>query len=179
MLFRNDETKEEREAREEIFGSKLLVSADEALTMDVDRPPTSTQNDPFIPPKHGLSTQEPREIPQTSPAPVQPTPAQSSAAPVKMFGRGANLGTNFSNAAESSADAPTVPLAPTTSSTAPPLEPPLSSLPFIRTAPAPTAPASGRPTPPATAMPTVWQGAVVDEDEDEEMPEINIESDSE
>ena len=183
MLFRIDETKEEREAREDLFGSKLSVPADQ--TMEVDRPPTPTQNDPlFIPIKQGLSIQEPKEIPRPSlaPAPVQPTLAQPAAAPVKMFGVGTNLGiSGFSSPAEPSADAPVT----STTSTAPlPAEsrqdPLLSSTPLIRTGAAPEASTSGGSTS-ATAMPSVWRGAAAEEgeDEDEEMPEINIESDSE
>ncbi len=176
MLFRNDETKEEREAREDIFGSMLSVPADEAQTMEVDRPttPTQTQNDPFVAPKQGLSIQESRGIPQPPPEPVQSTP-------IKMFGLGTSLDISLPNPAESTPDTPVA----SSTSTAPPIEShqaPLSSTPFIRTAPAPTASASGRPTS-ATAIPSVWRGAAADEDEnedeDEEMPEINIDSDSE
>jgi hypothetical protein len=176
MLFRNDETKEEREAREDIFGSKLLEPADEASTMEVDRPPTPrvTQNDPFIPPKQVLSIREPREIPQQYLAPVPPSLAQPAAAHVKMFGGGTGI-----SPAETSPEAPVASSTPT----APPVEShhgPLSSTPFIRTAPAPAVPASGGSIS-AAAMPSVWRGAVAGEDgdEDDEIPEINIESDSE
>jgi len=183
MLFRNDETKEEREAREDIFGSKLLVPVDEAPTMEVDRPPTptGTQNGSFIPPKQVLSIRETRDIPQQSLAPVQPSPAQPAATHVRMFGAGTSPGIGPLNPAEPPSDAPVA----SSRSTAPPVEShqgPLSSVPFIRTAPTPAISASGDPIS-ATAMPSVWRGAAAgedgDEDEDEEMPEINIESDSE
>ena len=179
MLFRNDETKEEREAREDIFGSMLSAPADEAPTMEVDRPPTptQTQNDPFVVPRQGLSIQESRGIPQPPSEPIQSTLAQPLVTQVKMFG----LGTSLPNLAEATPDTPVA----SSTSAAPPIEShkaPLSSTPFIRTAPASTAPASGHSTS-ATAMPSVWQGAAADEDEnedeDEEMPQINIESDSE
>ena len=166
MLFRNDETKEEREAREDIFGSKLSAPANEAPTMEVDRPPTPTQNVPLRPPNQGLPVQK---ITQPS-ASAQQTPAP--AAPVKMFGMGSSFGTSFLNPENP-------PVVPSTS-TAPPLEVhrALPSTPFIRTAPVPAASASGGSTS-ASAVPSVWREAVADEDEDEEMPEINIESDSE
>ena len=172
MLFRNDESKEEREAREDIFGSMLSVPVDEAPTMEVDQPPTptQTQNDPFVPTKQGLSIQKPREILQPPLEPVQSTH-------VKMFG----LGTSLVNPAEPSADTPVA----SSTSTAPPIEShqaPLSSTPFIRTVLTPVAPTNGG-SASATALPSVWRGAAADEDEnedeDEEMPQINIESDSE
>ena len=169
MLFRTDESKEEREAREDIFGSMLSVPADEAPTMEVDRPPTptQTQNDPFIPTKQGLSIQEPREILQPPPEPVLTH--------AKMFGLGTSLDIGPPNPTEPSPDTPVA----SSTFTAPPIEPhqaPLSATPFIRT------PADGGLTS-ATTVPSVWRGAAVGEDEDgdedEEMPEINIESDSE
>jgi hypothetical protein len=159
MLFRNDETMEEREAREEIFGSKLPAPVDEAPAMEVDRLRMAAPN----PPDQGPSIQEPREIIE----------------PAKVFGLGSIFGTNVSNpAAPPPADRP----AASSASTAP-LEPhlaPRSSTPtpFIR-APAPTASTSGGPTS-APAVPSIGRAAAADEeDEDEEMPEINIESDSE
>ena len=177
MLFRNDETKEEREAREDMFGSKLSAAADETPTMEVDRPPTLTQNVPLIPPDEGPYILEPREVLRLSPASVQPAPAQPAAAPVKMFGMmGTNVTTGFSNPANLPADSAVA------SSTSPveSHQAPLSSTPFIRTAPAPTVLASEGSTS-APAMPSVWPAGAAGEgeDEDEEMPEINIESDSE
>ena len=183
MLFRNDETKEEREAREDIFGSMLSVPADEAPTMEVDRPPTPTQTrgGPFIAPKQGPSIQESRGIPQPPSEPVQSALAQPMVPHVKMFGLGTSLDIGLPNPAEPTPDTPVA----SSTSTAPPIEShhaPLSSTPFIRTAAASTASASGHP-PSATAMTSVWQGTAADEDEnedeDEEMPQINIESDSE
>ena len=225
MVFRNDETKEEREAREDIFGSKLSAPADEAPTMEVDRPPPPRQNVPLIPPNQGPSIQEPREMPRPSLEFMQPTPAHTQPlsveeeykdakrrllealdllshrrahmdsgwyaefreslnpllrfmeeTPVKLFGIGTNFSTSFS-------DPPAGIPAASSTSTAPALEShqaAISSTPFIRTAPPPTASASGGSTC-GSALPSVWQGAAAGEDEaeDEEMPEINIESDSE
>lgn len=171
MLFRNDETKEEREARENIFGSRLSVPAGEAPAMEVDR---------FIPPEQVLSIREPREIPQQSLTPAHPPQAQPAAAHVKMFGTRTSPGISLPNPAEPSLDVP----AASSTSAAPPAESHQGTLstPFIRTASAPAVSASGGPIS-ATAMPAVWRGTVADEDgnegEDEEMPEINIESDSE
>ena len=177
MLFRNDETKEEREAREDIFGSRLSVPAGEAPAMEVDR---------FIPPEQLLSIREPREIPQQALAPIQPSriqPAAAAAAHVKMFGARTSPGISLPNPAEPSLDVPAASSTPA----APPTESHRGTLstPFIRTvsAPAvPAVPASGGPISPTT-IPAVWRGTAADEDgnegEDEEMPEINIESDSE
>ena len=169
MLFRNDETKEEREAREDIFGSRLLAHADEAPTMEVDRPPTPMHSIALMPLNKGPSIQEPREAPQPSLASVQPTPA-------KLFGMGPNFVTSFSDLPAPAGGSAMAPSA----SNAPPLESsglPLSATPFIRTAPAPEAPANGSPTS-APAVPSVWRGPA-DYESDEEMPEIDIESDSE
>jgi len=177
MLFRNDETKEEREAREDIFGSRLTAPTDDAPTMEVDRPPTPMHSIPLIPPNKGPSIQEPREAPQPSLARIQPTP-------VKLFGMGPSFATGFSKPPGHSAPAGLT--IPPSTSNAPPLESPglpLPSTPFIRTAPAPApapapeAPASGSPTS-APAVPSVWRGSA-DYKSDEEMPEIDIESDSE
>lgn len=172
MLFRNDETKEEREAREDIFGTNL--SPADAPTMDVDQPPTLTQKGP----NQGPPIQEPRVVPRPSLESAQPTPAHTAAAPKKPFGMGESFSTSFP---DRPADLLVAPLA----STAPVIgshQAPISSTPFIHTAPPPTASVGGGPTS-APAVPSVWQGAVADEAEaeaeDEEMPEINIESDSE
>lgn len=181
MLFRNDETKEEREAREDIFGSKLSAPADEVPIMEVDRPSTPTYNVPLIPPNQGPFIQEPRKIPPPSLESIQPT-AHSAGAPVKLFGMGTNFSTSLS---DPRADPPVVSSTPTASALES-HEAPISSTPLIRTVPSvPSVPspmpsASGGPTS-ASAVPSVWQGAAADEDEaeDEEMPEINTESDSE
>lgn len=167
MLFRNDETKEEREAREDIFGTNL--SPADAPTMEVDQP---TQNGP----NQGPPIQEPRVTPRPSLESAQPTPAHSAAAPKKLFGMGASFSTSFS-------DPPADLLVAPPTSTAPVLgshQAPISSTPFIQTAPPPTASVGRGPTS-APAVPSVWQGATAEEAEaeDEEMPEINTESDSE